>query len=129
MRLSQVRLLVDDLTPCFRFYRDVLGLEPTFGDEDDAYASFGAGGSGVGIALFVRPAQESVVGLRKPGDGSALCLEVDDLAAEIERVEQAGGAFLGPPTARPDWGIRVAYLRDPAGNLVELHEPIPMEPE
>jgi predicted enzyme related to lactoylglutathione lyase len=32
MRLTHVRLLVDDFAACFRFYRDVAGLAPTFGD-------------------------------------------------------------------------------------------------
>ena len=33
----------------------------------------------------------------------------------------------GEPTSRPDWGIRVAYARDPSGNLLELYTHIPME--
>ena len=127
MKLAQVRLLVDDVPGCYRFYRDVIGLDPTFGDEGDAYASFGGGDPAAEIALFVRSGQESVVDLRLPGDGSAICFAVDDLDAEVARVERAGGEFLAPPTARPDWGIRVAYLRDPAGNLVELHEQVPMD--
>jgi lactoylglutathione lyase len=127
VKLAQVRLLVDDTAGCYRFYRDVLGLEPTFGTEGDAYASFGGGGPAAEIALFVRSGQAPVVDLRPPGDGSAICFTVDDLDAEVARVERAGGEFLGPSTARPDWGIRVAYLRDPAGNLLELHEQIPTD--
>jgi catechol 2,3-dioxygenase-like lactoylglutathione lyase family enzyme len=121
MKLSQVRMLVDDFPACFRFYRDVLGLEPTFGGETDGYASFG------NIALFEREGQGSVVELRPVGDGALVCLDSDDLDADIERVGAAGGEFLGAPVARSDWGIRVTYLRDPAGSLVELHEEIPME--
>jgi hypothetical protein len=34
MKLSQVRLLVDDFPGCFRFLRDALGLECTSGGED-----------------------------------------------------------------------------------------------
>jgi catechol 2,3-dioxygenase-like lactoylglutathione lyase family enzyme len=122
VRFSQVRLLVDDVGSCYRFYRDVLGLQPTFGVEDDMYASFAGQ-----LALFVRSGQEEVVGLRGPGDGAVVCLAVDDLDAAIERVSPAGGELLGPPVARADSGLRVVYLRDPAGNLVELHEEIPME--
>jgi lactoylglutathione lyase len=124
MRFSQVRLLVDDVGPCYRFYRDILGLEPTSGDEGDAYASFAGG-----VALFLRGGQEAVVDLRPAGDGALVCLAADDLDSELERIRQAGGEPLGAPTAQPDWGIRVAYLRDPAGNLVELHEEIPMSEE
>ena len=121
MKLSQVRLLVDDFPACFRFYRDVLGLEPTFGAEDDVYASFGQ------VALFVRSGQEGVVELRPSGDGALVCLGVDDLDAEVERISLAGGELLCPPVARSDWGIRVAYVRDPAANLVELHEELSAE--
>src|SRR6476659_7630591 len=47
------RLLVSDFKASFRFYRDVLGFTPTFGDENDVYADFDTGG-GTGIALFQR---------------------------------------------------------------------------
>jgi catechol 2,3-dioxygenase-like lactoylglutathione lyase family enzyme len=70
MKLSFVRLLVDDYGACFRFYRDVMGFPVTFGDEEGAYADFDAGA---------------------------------------------------------DWGIRVAYVRDPDGNLIELNHAIPEE--
>jgi catechol 2,3-dioxygenase-like lactoylglutathione lyase family enzyme len=40
MRLTHVRLLVDDFAACFRFYRDVVGLARTFGDETSGYADF-----------------------------------------------------------------------------------------
>jgi catechol 2,3-dioxygenase-like lactoylglutathione lyase family enzyme len=30
------------------------------------------------------------------------------------------------PVDRPDWGGRVAYLRDPDGHLLELFQTIPM---
>ena len=121
MKLSQVRLLVDDFPAAFRFYRDVLGLEPTSGEEHDVYASFGS------IAIFVRSGQEAAAPLRPAGDGALLCLSVDDLDAAIARVEAGGGAFLGPAVAQPDWGIRVAYVRDPAGNLIEIHEELASE--
>jgi predicted enzyme related to lactoylglutathione lyase len=121
VKLSQVRLLVDDFPVCFRFYRSVLGLEPTFGDETDAYASFGQ------VAIFLRSGQETVVELREPGDAALVCLEVDDLEAAIARIAAAGGQPLGPPIAMQDWGIRVVYLRDPADNLVEVHEALPAD--
>ena len=52
MRFSQVRLLVDDFPGCFRFLHDSLGLECTFGGEDDGYASFKAGAGT--LAVFRR---------------------------------------------------------------------------
>ncbi len=121
MKLSQVRMLVDDFPAGFRFYRDVLGLEPTSGGEDDVYASFGK------VAIFVRSGQEAVAEVRPQGDGALLCLSVEDLDAAVARVEAAGSTLLGPAVAQPDWGIRVVYLRDPAGNLIEIHEELASE--
>jgi len=123
VRFSQVRFLVDDFGEAFRFYRDVLGLEPGFGEEGDPpYASFKAGEGAV--AIFERTGQEETVRLRGPGDGTLLVLEVDDVDAEAARL---GDHVLAEPVNRTDWGGRVAYLRDPSGNLVELFQAIPME--
>jgi catechol 2,3-dioxygenase-like lactoylglutathione lyase family enzyme len=122
VRLSQVRLLVDDFGEAFRFYRDELGLAPGFGSEGEPpYASFAAGDGTV--AIFERGGQEGAVQLRPPGDSTLLVLEVDGVDAEVERlsdrVEQS-------PVDKPEWGGRVAYLRDPSGNLIELFQSIPM---
>ena len=122
MKLSQVRLLVDDPAAAFRFYRDELGLEPGWGEEGEAYASFAAGDGTV--AIFVRDAQGETIELRQPGDGAVVVLEVDDAAAAAKRF---GDRVVSGPTERKDWGGRVVYLRDPSGNLIELFEPIPME--
>ena len=122
MRFSQARLLVDDFAASFGFYRDTLGLAVGFGDETSGYASFDTGTGAV--AIFERADQASVVELRPPGDSTLLVLEVDDVDAAI--------AGLGAPVARapvdqPEWGGRVAYLRDPSGNLIELFQPLPQQ--
>lgn len=122
MKLTHVRLLVDDFDACFRFYRDVLGLTPTWGAEGEGYADFDAGPANV--ALFARTGQVEAVELRVPGDGALVVLAVDDVAAEVARL---GDEILAGPLDRAEWGIRVAYLRDPAGTLIELNEPIGME--
>lgn len=122
MKFSQVRLLVDDFPGCFRFLRDVLGLEPASGDENDAYASFSAG-TGT-IAIFSRAGQNDVVSLRPAGDAALVVLEVDDVDAAASRL---GDHVVEGPVSQPEWGGRVAYVRDPDGNLFELFQPIPME--
>jgi lactoylglutathione lyase len=122
VKLSQVRLMVDDVDRCFRFYRDVLGLEPSFGQEGEEYASFRAGDGTV--ALFRRSGQGDVVGLRLPGDSALVVLEVDDVDAEAGRLADH---VIEGPVSQPAWGGRVAYLRDPEGNLIELFQTIPME--
>jgi lactoylglutathione lyase len=116
VRLTHVRLLVDDYGACFRFYRDMLGLEPTFGDEASHYANFATGD--VTLAVFARGEQAEVVEVRPVGDGALLVLRVDDVDAEVARLR---AYLVAEPQDRPDWGIRVAYIRDPAGTLIELN--------
>jgi catechol 2,3-dioxygenase-like lactoylglutathione lyase family enzyme len=124
VRLTHVRLLVDDFTACFRFYRDVLGLEPTWGNETDGYADFAAGDAT--IAIIRRDGQAEVVELRPPGDGSMVIVNVDSVDEAAARLADH---LVGEPQSRPDWGIRFAHLRDPAGTLIEINEPISMEEE
>ena len=122
-----VRLLVDDFAACFRFYRDALGLRPTWGEESSGYASFEVPGGS--LSMHDRNDFASGVGteLRAPGDSAALIFGVEDLDAVVERLHGLGVPFLAEPTAHPDWGIRTAHLRDPHGNVIELNEPIPQE--
>jgi catechol 2,3-dioxygenase-like lactoylglutathione lyase family enzyme len=122
VKFSQVRMLVDDFGEAFRFYRDELGLEQGFGAEDDPpYASFAAGDGAV--AIFERSGQGETVELREPADATLLVLEVDDVNAQVARL---GYRVVAQPVERSDWGGRVAYVRDPSGNLIELFQTIPM---
>ena len=117
MRFSQVRLLVDDFGAAFRFYRDALGLDVASGDASSGYASFSAGSGAV--AIFERAGQADVVELREPGDSTLTVLEVDDVDAAVERLREH---VVREPVDQPEWGGRVAYLRDPSGNLLELFQ-------
>ena len=123
MHLTHVRLLVGNYAECFRFYRDVLGLEAGFGDEESGYADFSAGTGSV-LALFDRDEQSEAVELRETGDGAALIFQVDDVDAAAERFREHA---VSQPESRAEWGIRFVHLRDPAGNLIELNQEIPME--
>jgi catechol 2,3-dioxygenase-like lactoylglutathione lyase family enzyme len=122
MRFSQARLLVDDFGAAFRFYRDTLGLGAASGDESSGYASFDTG-SGT-VALFERGGQAAVVELRSPGDSTLLVLEVDAVDAVVAGLQEH---VVREPVDQPDWGGRVAYLRDPSGNLIELFQSLPRE--
>ena len=120
MRLTHVRLLVDDYAACFAFYRDVLGFTPTFGDESGPYADFDTG-SDVSLALFVSKYQIAA----EPGRGKdevLIILQVDSVDESIAELRQRGVAVVRQPEDRPDWGIRVAYIRDPDHNLIELNQ-------
>lgn len=130
MKLDYVRLLVADFDACFRFYRDVMGWQPTWGQEGEGYADF-ATGSDTTLALFAREAMAEAVGtFDLPAevaaqDRVALIVGADDLDASVDQIRERGGEIFAGPTDRPDWGIRVAFLRDPDGNLIEVNAPMP----
>jgi lactoylglutathione lyase len=136
VRSFHVRLIVADFDGCFRFYRDVLGLKVTWGEEADGsasgYASFEAS-DGASFSLNDQSVFAPVVGFetREPGeaakDRAALIFEVEDVVAEAARLRALGIAFETEPTAYPGFGIRAAHLRDPDGNLIELNELLPPE--
>ena len=51
-------------------------------------------------------------------------LEVDDVNADVARL---GARVVAGPVDQSEWGGRVAYVRDPSGNLIELFQTIPMD--
>jgi lactoylglutathione lyase len=122
MNLTHARLLVDDFGACFRFYRDALGLEPGWGEEDGAYADFDAGGTA--LALFARTGMDGRAELRSAGDAVMLVFEVEDVDAVAARLRKHHVELEGEPHDEADWGIRVAHFRDPDGNLIEVNQPL-----
>jgi predicted enzyme related to lactoylglutathione lyase len=130
MQLSYdyTRILVHDFRACFRFYRDVLGLEPGFGSEDDTYADFPTGSTG--ISLFDAAEMAEAVGSADLGAASAgpdaVCLVfgVTDVDEAWSSLVARGAVAAAPPTDHPDWGIRTVHLRDPDGHLIEINSPI-----
>ncbi|MFJ9851142.1 VOC family protein [Streptomyces sp. NPDC101150] len=124
MELSQVRLLVEDFRGCYRFYRDVLGLKPQFEAEDGPYAKFLCDGGTAGIALQLRSDMAEFLddlAARPAGYRSLVVLRVDDVDGYCAEITGRGAVLLhgpGPMTDR----MRVAHLKDPGGNVIELQQ-------
>ncbi len=51
-----------------------------------------------------------------------IAIAVTNCDQETERVIAMGGSQVGGPVTNPDSLYRVSYVRDPAGNLIELVE-------
>ena len=121
------RLLVPNFAECFRFYRDVLGFDVSWGDAEGVYADFETGETT--IALYDQAAMaeaiEATSGGAHPESSDMVALiftvdSVDDVHRQLrDRVE-----FQTEPHDEPGWGIRVAHFRDPAGTLIEINEPL-----
>ncbi|HEX9039258.1 MAG TPA: VOC family protein [Ktedonobacterales bacterium] len=122
------RLLVRDFPACFRFYRDVLGFTPAFGEENDVYADFKTGD--VTVALFDRAAMAEAVGtsalpvFATTQDAVALCFSVDNVDGACRELRAKGVTLVTEPQDRTEWMIRAAHFRDPDGNLLEVFSPL-----
>ncbi|MFK4149788.1 VOC family protein [Streptomyces sp. NPDC004065] len=124
MELAQVRLLVTDFAACYRFYAEVLGLKPQSGAAGGPYEKFSPATGSAGIALQDRAMMAEVLGeLAGPASGhrSLVVLRVDDLDRYCAEITARGAALLHGPAPMTD-RMRVAHLKDPEGNLVELQE-------
>ncbi|MFF2471331.1 VOC family protein [Streptomyces sp. NPDC058066] len=124
MELAQVRLLVTDFRACYHFYADVLGLKPQSGAQDGPYEKFSPAAGSAGIALEDRALTARVIGeVGDAPDGyrSLVVLRVDDLDRYCEQIVARGAEILQGPAPMTD-RMRVAHLKDPEGNIVELQE-------
>jgi lactoylglutathione lyase len=123
VHLTQVRLIVSDFPACFRFYRDVLGLKPQVDDDSGPYAKLSPDEGSAAIALHDRTSlEETLPGLAAAaGDRALIVLKVDDLDRYVASLAERGVTPLAPPSVQWD-RLRVAHLRDPEGNLIELQQ-------
>jgi glyoxylase I family protein len=110
--LHHVSINVDDVDTAIDFYVGVLGLEQR-GDRPD----FGFGGAW----LDAGAQQVHLIHAQPPADlGQHFALTFEDLEAEVARLRQLGHTVSDPA---PVGASLQAFLRDPSGNLVELHQP------
>ncbi len=117
--LSHVCFRVRDLQQSIEFYRDRLGLAIAFDFKDEA-------GNVTGVYLFAggRTFLELFKGNPEPLPDNVsfrhICLEVDDIDETIRALKEAGveisDAKLGAD------GSLQAWLTDPEGNRIELHQ-------
>lgn len=124
LELAQVRLLVSDFPACYRFYAEVLGLKPQSGATGGPYEKFSPVTGSAGIALQDRAMMAQVLGELgdlATGHRSLVVLRVDDLDTYCEQITARGATILHGPAPMTD-RMRVAHLKDPEGNLVELQE-------
>jgi catechol 2,3-dioxygenase-like lactoylglutathione lyase family enzyme len=116
-------LYASDVAAAARFYSDVLGLHP-LEDFDDLGAVFGLPDGG--ILLVFDPARASAPGRRVPSHGGAgpghvaFSVEPNGLDAFAAELARRGVEIEREITW--DEGGRSLYVRDPAGNSVELVE-------
>ena len=120
--IVSVRYIVDDVDEAIAFYTKLLGFEvlsnaaPAFADVRRGNLRLLLSGprssGGRAMADGTRP---------EPGGWNRIHFMVDDLDAEVTRLQEAGGKFRNDVVEGP--GGRQILLVDPAGNFVEFFEP------
>jgi lactoylglutathione lyase len=107
-----------DLDVIVDFYVRVLGFSVTKDQrgEPDAYVALRRGAVHVGAARRAGPALRAE---RRPPNGVELVLEVDDIAAERNRVVAAGWPLEEDLRDRP-WGLTDFRILDPAGYYLRI---------
>lgn len=110
--VHHVSINVRDAAEAVEFYTSVLGLTVR-GDRPD----FGFAGAWLDIGAQ----QLHLLEVPVPDDrGQHFAIEVDDLDGAVDEL-RAGGVHVGDPT--PVGTGRQAFLHDPSGNTIELHQP------
>ncbi|HEX5587081.1 MAG TPA: VOC family protein [Acidimicrobiia bacterium] len=121
---SHVTVVVDDLDAAVAFYRDTLGFERL--PRPDTL--------GPGAWLQVGTAQLHIVIVDELGPPPvglphlALHVPPGEWDATIAALEALDVDFVRRPRSREDFGrlVRAAFIRDPAGNVIELTDVGPL---
>lgn len=122
LKIDNVRLLADDFAVTFAFYAEGLGLPVLYGTAEGPYAELSAGTASIGLAS--RAGIPGIDPAAPPaGDRAIVVLEAEPLDDTLAAL-RGRGLEIEDAQDRRVWGIRVAYVRDPDGRLLELFEPI-----
>jgi lactoylglutathione lyase len=127
--LHHVGVVVCDLDASARWYERVLGLAREYDfaiPPVDVRGCFVGRADGVRLELFERPGSQ-VHGDRTTPNAALLVrgyghigLTSDDLDGDVARMAAAGAHVVWDPRPSPEPGVRMAFIADPDGNLIEL---------
>lgn len=118
----RMELFVENMDRAIAFYRDVLGF--TLLRRDEGYASIHRGSVTLGIGPIAKLPDVGGYFTRHKlranrGMGVEIVLEVEDIAAEYERVRATGWPLLDDLKDRP-WGLADFRLADPDGYYLRI---------
>ncbi|MFG2650470.1 VOC family protein [Streptomyces sp. NPDC048436] len=115
----QPMIITPELDRLLTFYQELLGADEVSRVPEEGPAFFvdlRIGDSELGVV------SDTTVPLDTP-QRILLSVAVEAVDDLLKRVESLGGEVLGPATDMP-WGQRVAHIKDPDGNAVNLTQAI-----
>jgi len=120
--MVNVRYLVNDVEAAMSWYRRMLGFE-LISNHAPAFADMKRGALRLLLSGPTSSAGRAMADGERPvpGGWNRIHLIVDDLAAEMKRLEAAEARFRNDVVTGP--GGSQVLLIDPSGNLVELFQP------
>jgi methylmalonyl-CoA/ethylmalonyl-CoA epimerase len=126
-QVTHIGIAVRDLDDAARFYRDVLGLEPSPPETADGtrIVSFDFGGVQVELLAADIPGSPIARFLEQRGPGiHHICYRVPDLGAALDTCRAAGYRLIDeePHTGAGGHPIAFVHPRATAGILIELTE-------
>lgn len=131
LKINHIAVVVTDVATALNFWHKALGLPLSHTERNDDEA--------VEIAFLPMPGGDGEIELIAPTTGDSgvakylaktggglhhICLEVDDIAASMAQLTDAGAELINDqPRSRPD-GTRYAFVhpKSTGGVLVELYE-------
>jgi len=125
MRFALATVVVRDVAAARDWYRDVLGFRVVSFSARWGWCELKQPRSGVGLALL-EPKKEwgdfTPKVRKRLGTYTGLIFHVDDIDAEVERLERLGVEFTRK-AKQELWGGLEALFRDPDGNEFHLVQP------
>lgn len=117
-----VRYIIDDVSAAIEFYTMHLGFALDF-DASPAFAAVSRDGVRLLLSGKTSSGRRTMDDGREqsPGGWNRIHIQVEDLAAEIKRLSDAGLKFRSNTISGP--GGSQIILDDPSGNPIELFQP------
>lgn len=138
-KIRHTGITVTDMDVALNFYRDLLKFKVVLRDHEESdYIDTISGFSGIKLEVVKltadddsmiellyyesHPVQEWYRSYLYDAGISHIAFQVSAVDAVYEELSAAGVSFISPPTVSPNNYAKVAFCRDPDGNLIELVE-------